>query len=77
MCLKCKFHGWFGPIPPEVNRGLPVKEESKKNVCCAYSSVGRGTALKNVHGRLVDQRGKNKDRCKLFEAGDGEKGDNW
>ena len=77
MCLKCKFHGWFGPIPPEVNRGLPVKEESKKNVYCAYGSVGRGTALKNVHGKLVDQRGKDKDHCKLFEAGDGEKGDNW
>lgn len=77
MCLKCKHHGWFGPIPPEVNRGEPVKEESKKSVCCRYGDAGYGSALKNIRGNLVDQRGKDQNHCNLFEAGDARKGDNW
>lgn len=62
ICLKCKYHGYFGARPED--------RESLANVMCDYSGLAKDkTCLKKVKGGIVDRRGDKYDECLLFEEG--------
>jgi hypothetical protein len=57
MCERCKYHGYIGHS----------RELGKQEACCLYSTK----AFRSAMGRDgLDRRGKDPDKCNLFEAGD-------
>lgn len=70
LCNKCKFHSFMGPTPKNDLEGKDLTAVEKRNVMCYYSVLsGRGPALKNIHNYLIDRRGYDPNRCRLFEEG--------
>lgn len=69
MCFKCKYHGYLTgvDIPKE---GEPIDARIKRNIFCNYAHVsGKGSALKRKGSDIVDTRGKNPKKCKLYSEG--------
>ena len=71
MCLKCKYHSFFGSKPQNMRVGKPLTKEDKKRVMCYYSVLSnKGTALKRgPKDTVIDSRGYDPNHCELFEKG--------
>lgn len=56
MCKTCKFHGRITGI-------------DTGSVFCNYASLNDETCLHRKGSRVIDRRGNNYDKCKLYEEG--------
>lgn len=67
-CMKCKFRGYlYGPTPTSMEQ---IENSSSDRIFCNYAQYsGKGTALKRQGADIVDTRGDNPKKCKLFEPG--------
>ena len=62
ICLKCKWHGYFGAKPEEGG--------SLTNIMCDYAAIAKdGTCLKKVGAEIIDRRGDDPNHCLLYVEG--------
>ena len=60
LCKKCKYRGTIGS-----------RDSSIDSIVCDYAATSKnGTCLKNHKGKAVDRRGRDPEKCLLFEEGE-------
>lgn len=74
ICRKCKYHTYMGNMGKGNKSFERMTDLEKSHIACYRSVMLSETCMKNVHGKLVDSRGDDYNKCNLFEPDDREHG---
>ena len=63
-CAKCKYHGYLGSVSNKQNA-----EAVEKVIFCDFAHLQKQTCLYSEHGKVLDRRGTNPEKCALYVKG--------
>ena len=70
LCWTCKYHTLFNGNIPDNKKYSELTDLQKSSIACYRSVVTGETCMKSVGKKLVDSRGDDMSKCKLWEKDD-------